>query len=77
MPQNTLWWLTAIRQQAITWANVDPELCHHMVLLGHNELNIQFIQLSNSYTTLVRKKQINKLCHIKFDDLQNMQIYVL
>ena len=28
----------AIRQQAITWANVDPDLCHHMVSLGHNEL---------------------------------------
>ena len=29
-------WLVAIRQQAITWANVDPDLCCHMVLLGHN-----------------------------------------
>ena len=28
----------AIRQQAITWANVDPDLCRHMVSLGHNEL---------------------------------------
>ena len=26
------------RQQAITWASVDPDLCHHMVLLGYNEL---------------------------------------
>ena len=25
--------------QAITWANVDPDLCRHMVSLGHNELN--------------------------------------
>ena len=25
-------------QQAITWASVDPDLCHHMVSLGHNEL---------------------------------------
>ena len=23
-------WLGAVRQQAITWANVDPDLCHHM-----------------------------------------------
>ena len=22
----------------ITWANVDPDLCRHMVPLGHNEL---------------------------------------
>ena len=24
-------------QQAITWANIDPDLCRHMVSLGHNE----------------------------------------
>ena len=24
--------------QAITWANVDPDLCHHMVSLNHNKL---------------------------------------
>ena len=26
-------------QQAITWANVDPDLCHQMASLGLNELN--------------------------------------
>ena len=30
-------WLGAIRQQATTWAIVDPVLCGHMVWLGHNE----------------------------------------
>ena len=25
-------------QQAITWASVDPALCHHTESLGHNEL---------------------------------------
>ena len=30
-------WLGAIRQQAIAWANVDPDLCRNMVSLGHNE----------------------------------------
>ena len=25
-------------QQAITWANVDPDLCQQMVSLGHTEL---------------------------------------
>ena len=29
-------WLGAVRQQAITWANVDPELHHHMPPLAHN-----------------------------------------
>ena len=28
------------RQQAITWANVDQDLCQHMVSLGHNELRL-------------------------------------
>ena len=27
----------AIRQQAITRANIDPDLCHHKASLGHNE----------------------------------------
>ena len=27
--------------QAITWANVDPDLCHHMAPLGPNELIVQ------------------------------------
>ena len=31
-------WLGVVRQQAITWANVDPDLCHHMASLGLNEL---------------------------------------
>ena len=32
------WWLGAVRQQAITWANVDEDLCHHKASLGHYEL---------------------------------------
>ena len=32
------WCLGAMSHQAITWANVDPYLCHHIVLLGHIEL---------------------------------------
>ena len=33
------WWLDAISQQAIAWANVDLDLCHHMISLRHNELD--------------------------------------
>ena len=33
-------WLGAVRQQAITWANVDPDLCRQMASLGHNELTM-------------------------------------
>ena len=32
------YWLGAVRQQAITWANVDSDLCRHMASLGHNVL---------------------------------------
>ena len=44
MPQKTFWWYVnlgsgAIRQQAITLgANVDPDLCHHIVSLSHDRL---------------------------------------
>ena len=37
------WWLGAVRQQAITWANVDPDLCRHMASLGPNELSMKMI----------------------------------
>ena len=30
---------TLVRQQAITWASVDLDLCRHMASLGHNELS--------------------------------------
>ena len=29
-------WFGTVRQQ--TWSNIDPDLCHHMVLPSHNEL---------------------------------------
>ena len=31
-------WLGAVRHQAITWVNVDRDLCCHMASLGHNDL---------------------------------------
>ena len=44
------WWLQRdmycivanciIAPLAITWANVDPDLCGHMVSLGHTELTL-------------------------------------
>ena len=36
--------LSGARQQAITWANVYPDLCRHMASLGHSELSVWFIQ---------------------------------
>ena len=34
-----------VMHQAITWANVDSDLCRHMVSLLHNELNYAFLIL--------------------------------
>ena len=34
------------------WANVDPDQCRHMVLLGHNELKMTFIRFISSLTLL-------------------------
>ena len=39
------WILLMISQQAITWANIDPDICCPMVSLGHNELK----QSANHY----------------------------
>ena len=38
-------WLGAVRQQAITLANVDPDPCRHMTSLGHNQLIIKHSEL--------------------------------
>ena len=38
----------AIRQQAITWANVDQSPCRHMASLGPNEFKVKPITLSAS-----------------------------
>ena len=38
------YWLGAVRQQAITWDNVDPDRYRQMVSLGLNELtNMDYI----------------------------------
>ena len=40
----------AVRHQAITRANVDPDLCHHMASLGHNELTAVMTYFLNAMT---------------------------
>ena len=42
--KSTLVLVMAIRQSAITWADVDPELCHHMPSLGRNELSLDALK---------------------------------
>ena len=44
--------LATNRRQAITWANVDPDLCRHSASLGHNELKLAiFIGLVAPYAS--------------------------
>ena len=47
--KSTLVQLGAIRQQTITCANVDRDLCSHMASLGHNEL----IQMDSKITSVL------------------------
>ena len=43
---------------SITWANVDPDLCRHMVSLGHNELRY----VSDGYPILQQSSWLNWHC---------------
>ena len=38
VPQNPTMGQVVRLHQAITWANVDSDLCRHMASLGHNDL---------------------------------------
>ena len=31
------WWLVAVRQQTIIWANIDPDLCCHIASVAHSD----------------------------------------
>ena len=44
--QSTLVQVMAWYRQATTWANVDPDLCRHIVALGHNELTLSMLNFS-------------------------------
>ena len=35
------WWLGAVRHQAITRANVNSNICHHMASIRHDELTLK------------------------------------
>ena len=62
------WWLGAVRQQAITWTNVDPDLCRHMVSLGQNELTHchAYKQLWEHLFLSIRPSVRLSVCHTFF-----------
>ena len=61
----------AVRQQAITWANVDLILCCHMASLGHNEL-IQFSAGTNNHINGCMDTELLTLNMLKFWRLWKM-----
>ena len=53
------------KQQAITWGIVDPDLCHHLVSLGHNELTVNnLVNMPPDHLTS------DLLCHHKALDIE-------
>ena len=40
------WWLGAVTQQVITWAHLDPDLCHYMASLGYSGLKYYLVHSS-------------------------------
>ena len=50
-------WLGAVRQQAITWANIDPDPCHQMVSLGNNELTNKMLSQAAVHSKLWKQRQ--------------------
>ena len=51
----------AVRQQAITWANVDPDLCCHMASLGPSELSWDRASECHRYYCVFNGPKWNKL----------------
>ena len=54
-----------VRRQAITWANVDPYLSHHMASLGCNVKNI----IRQNLRLLTKLNVKNQICHTKTVDI--------
>ena len=57
------YWLGAVRQQAITWANVDPVFCRQMAPLGPNELmqenHTLQISVTKIYIAVLTQAELN------------------
>ena len=51
----------AVRQQAITWANIDPDLCRHMASLGPNANSAMFWIMS--WCCQTRRDYLSKYSH--------------
>ena len=58
------------QQEAITWTNVDPDLCRHMASLGHNELTF-----SCKYLLLLMVNNCNQITSFQYN-FNSMKTYL-
>ena len=56
-------WIGVVRQQSITWANIDPDRCHHMASLNHNELSILTANNKNNAMCNFQPLGLSVTCH--------------
>ena len=71
-------WLGVVRQQPITWANFDPDLCCHMGEPGHNTLRVhQHLNklLINIYMISVMRSAEVHLPNINIDQ-HSLYVYI-
>ena len=54
--QDFRYWIGAVRQQAITWASVDPDLCFRMSSSGHRLSYIVFTGINSVTITIIWRK---------------------
>ena len=62
------YWIGAVRQQAIIWANVMPDLSRHMVSLGHNEL-INGLVIQSFFSPNTHKRHHHVFTVVSFNSL--------
>ena len=76
--------LGAARQQAITWAIIDPELCHHMASLKHNTLRsallrqiLQVLQISSLASHNNKHFTLHRSTEDSYTTNSNDDVYIL
>ena len=66
----------AVRQQTITWSNVDPDLCRHMMSLGQDELiDVIALVLPNMHHNITVFCNISRICGEYENKIKYMDFY--
>ena len=78
---NSLHWIRkrfgALRQQTITWTNVDPDVCCHTASSCHNELNTEWFISSTFKLDAMQSYQIKIWCqYVMHTALKQSGIYL-